>query len=124
MLEIAGGYDNHAQFATALCVAAEERDIDLPEEWWSCLVEDYTPWQKRFAEICREVIAPAIKKMMEDERSNGNANARSEALPVLWWQGSYSRRYGSNARLPRAFVDLYRCLQILLRHIRAALQSR
>lgn len=75
MLEIAGGYDDRKQFATALSVVSDAWDFELPEEWWSCLVEDYTPWQKRFAEICREVIVPALKKMMEDERIDGNANA-------------------------------------------------
>lgn len=68
VLEIAGGYDDRAQFATAFCVAADERGVDLPDEWWSCLAEDYTPWQKRFAEICREVIVPAIKALDEEKR--------------------------------------------------------
>lgn len=67
VLEIAGGYDDHARFAAALCVAADERGVDLPDEWWSCLVEDYTPWQKRFAEICREVIVPELKRMMDSK---------------------------------------------------------
>lgn len=64
VLEIAEGYDNHAQFVAALAVAAEERDVELPEEWLDCLVEDYTPWQKRFAEICREVIVPELRKLV------------------------------------------------------------
>lgn len=49
----------------ALNVAADAYGIDLPEEWWNCLEEDYTPWQMRFAEICKEVIVPAIQKMEE-----------------------------------------------------------
>lgn len=70
VLEIAGGYDDRARFATALCVAADERDVFLPDEWWICLVEDYTPWQKRFAEICREVIVPELKRMIEGGAEN------------------------------------------------------
>lgn len=69
VLEIAGGYDDHARFATALYVAAEERDVELPDEWWDFLVEDYTPWQKRFAEICREVIVPELVKLVSSEQS-------------------------------------------------------
>ena len=37
------------------------------DEWWNCMVERYTPWQLRFAEICREVIVPAIRAMVEKE---------------------------------------------------------
>lgn len=67
LLEAAGDYDERREFATALNVAAEMRSFDLPDEWWNCLVERYTPWQKRFAEICREVIVPAIREMEERE---------------------------------------------------------
>ena len=63
VLEIAEGYDDERSFAVALNVAADERRIDLPEEWWNCLDTYYTPWQRRFAEICREVIVPAIRAM-------------------------------------------------------------
>ena len=66
VLDVANGYDNKDQFIAALSVAADERGVELPEEWWSCIVEDYTPWQKRFAEICREVIVPELKRMMEE----------------------------------------------------------
>lgn len=66
VLEIASGYDDRERFATALCVAADERGIELPEEWWNCLVEDYTPWQKRFAEICRYVIVPELRKLIQE----------------------------------------------------------
>lgn len=65
VLDIANGYDNKDQFIAALSVAADERGVELPDEWWSCIVEDYTPRQKRFAEICREVIVPELKRMME-----------------------------------------------------------
>lgn len=65
VLEDARQFDNKDQFTAALSVVADERGVELPEEWWSCIVEDYTPWQKRFAEICREVIAPELKRMME-----------------------------------------------------------
>lgn len=64
-LEIARGYDDADRFAVALCVAADEMSVELPEEWWTCLVENYTPWQLRFAEICREVIVPELKKLKE-----------------------------------------------------------
>lgn len=73
VLDIAAGYDDHARFAVALSVAADERAVDLPDEWWSCLVEDYTPRQKRFAEICREVIVPELKRMMEGCVDDENA---------------------------------------------------
>ena len=48
-------------------MAADIQRVDLPDEWWDCMVERYTPWQKRFAEICREVIVPAIRAMVEKE---------------------------------------------------------
>lgn len=63
IIDIANGYNTADEWRVALCMAADERAIDLPDEWWACVCEDYTPWQKRFAEICREVIVPAIKKM-------------------------------------------------------------
>lgn len=63
VLEAAADYDTRREFAVALNVAADIQRVDLPEEWVDCLVERYTPWQLRFAEICREVIVPAIRKM-------------------------------------------------------------
>lgn len=63
VLETVDGYDTPEGFAAALNVAAEHYDVALPDEWRNCLVMRYTPWQLRFAEICREVIVPAIKKM-------------------------------------------------------------
>lgn len=63
VLEAAADYDTRREFAVAINVAADIQRVDLPEEWWGCLVERYTPWQLRFAEICREVIVPAIKAM-------------------------------------------------------------
>lgn len=70
VLEAAAGYDTRREFAVALNVAADIQRVDLPEEWWDCLVEHYTPRQLRFAEICREVIVPAIRKM--DAKESGN----------------------------------------------------
>ena len=67
VLEIAAGYDGVDQFAAALCVAADDRGIELPDEWWSDFVGDYTQQQKRFAEICREVIVPELKRMMDSK---------------------------------------------------------
>lgn len=63
VLEIVAGYDTQAGFAAALNVAADHYDVVMPDEWWGCFVMHYTPWQLRFAEICREVIVPAIRRM-------------------------------------------------------------
>lgn len=73
ILDVANGFDNKNQFIAALSVLADERGVELPDEWWSCIVEDYTPWQKRFAEICREVIVPELKRMMEEGAGDENA---------------------------------------------------
>lgn len=70
VLEAAANYDTRREFAVALNVAADIQRVDLPEEWWDCLVERYTPWQLRFAEICREVIVPAIREMNMKECEN------------------------------------------------------
>lgn len=70
VLEAAADYGTRREFAVALNVAADIQRVDLPEEWWDCLVEHYTPKQLRFAEICREVIVPAIRKM--DAKESGN----------------------------------------------------
>lgn len=70
VLEVVADYDTRREFAVALNVAADTQRVDLPEEWWNCIVERYTPWQLRFAEICREVIVPAIRKM--DMKEGGN----------------------------------------------------
>ena len=70
VLEVANGYDNKDQFIAALSVVADERGVELPNEWWSCIVEHYTPWQKRFAEICREVIVPELKRMIDGGADN------------------------------------------------------
>lgn len=67
VLEAAADYDTRREFAVALNVAADIQRVDLPEEWWDCIVERYTPYQLRFAEICREVIVPAIRKMDKEK---------------------------------------------------------
>lgn len=67
VLEAAADYDTRREFAVALNVAADIQRVDLPEEWWDCLVERYTPWQLRFAEICREVIVPAIRAIDKEK---------------------------------------------------------
>ena len=69
-IDVAYAYDNARSWSAALCVAADERNVELPEEWWCCMREDYTAWQKRFAEICREVIVPAIRSMEPGEARN------------------------------------------------------
>lgn len=56
-------YDNRAAWTAVFQDRAESLGIELPDEWWSNIVEDYTPWQKRFAEICREVIVPELEKL-------------------------------------------------------------
>lgn len=67
VLEAAADYDTRREFAVALNVAADIQRVDLPEEWWDCIVQRYTPWQLRFAEICREVIVPAIRAMNKEK---------------------------------------------------------
>lgn len=67
VLKAAGGFDTKSAFAMALNAAAKAYDVDLPDEWWNCMVERYTPYQLRFAEICREVIVPAIRNMDRKE---------------------------------------------------------
>ena len=63
MFGFAAGYDSDPKaWALAVRTFADARDIDLPEEWYECIEDDYTPWQKRFAEICREVIVPELMK--------------------------------------------------------------
>ena len=69
-IDVAYAYDNARSWCAALCIAADERNVELPEEWWCCICEDYTAWQKRFAEICREVIVPAIRAMESGEACN------------------------------------------------------
>ena len=66
MLEIAYGYsDEYRSWIAAVYVLADERNIELPEDWYECIAEDYTPWQKRFAEICREVIVPELLRIID-----------------------------------------------------------
>lgn len=64
----AAGYGEDAQaWGVALQNAAEYNHVDLPEEWYVCIEYDYTPFQKRFAEICREVIVPLLKQLVQGE---------------------------------------------------------
>lgn len=57
-------YDRDSgKWAAVLNTACEQLYVDLPDEWWNCIVKEYTPWQKRFAEICREVIVPELLKL-------------------------------------------------------------
>lgn len=62
-LSRASQFDNVDAFAAVLQAEADSLGVDLPEEWYECIERDYTPWQKRFAEICREVIVPALKQL-------------------------------------------------------------
>ena len=68
VLDVANGYDNKDQLIAALSTMADERGVELPDEWWSCIVEDYTPQQKRFAEICREDIVPKLKELLMENK--------------------------------------------------------
>lgn len=51
----------------SLLLYALERHFNLPENCYEYIEEEYTPWQKRFAEICREVIVPELEKLMNKE---------------------------------------------------------
>lgn len=69
MFRFASGYDSDAKaWALAIYAFTDTRMIDLPEEWYECIEEDYTPWQLRFAEICREIIVPLLKEIAAGER--------------------------------------------------------
>lgn len=69
ILEEASGYEESSQtWALAVQMLADRQDFVLPEEWYECIEEDYTPMQKRFAEICRETIVPELKRLMEFEK--------------------------------------------------------
>lgn len=63
----ASGFDDADSWAAVLQASADNLGVDLPEEWYECIECDYTPWQKRFAEICREVIVPELEKLMNQE---------------------------------------------------------
>lgn len=56
--------DSKNAWLTAIRITADRYGIELPEEWWEYIVEQYTPRQNRFAEICREVIVPELKKLL------------------------------------------------------------
>ena len=66
VIDAADGYDGRSAWSAAIDTAADGRNLELPEEWWACVVERYTPRQLRFAEICREVIVPAIRAMEQE----------------------------------------------------------
>ena len=68
VLDVANGYDNKDQLIAALSVMADYRGVELPDEWWNCIVEDYTPQQKRFAAICREDIVPKLKELLMENK--------------------------------------------------------
>lgn len=63
-------YGDKDSWCTALDCFAPDYGVELPEEWWSYVVEDYTPWQKRFAEICREVIVPELEKLLKQVKTD------------------------------------------------------
>ena len=64
-LETAEGYsEDRRAWTAAFYVAADREMAYLPDEWYECIEEDYSPWQKRFAEICREVIVPELERLI------------------------------------------------------------
>lgn len=71
VLDEAACCSDRREWCAVIRRADECGDIELPEEWWSCIAENYTPWQKRFAEICREVIVPALLPLQTE---NGGAD--------------------------------------------------
>lgn len=66
VIDIANGYDDRIAWSAAINTAAYGKHMELPEEWYECICERYTPWQLRFAEICKEVIVPAIRAMEQE----------------------------------------------------------
>lgn len=60
-------YDTSADaWETAVLLSANDEGYDLPLEWYDCIIRNYTPHQKRFAEICRDVIAPEVERVMRE----------------------------------------------------------
>lgn len=58
-------YDTSADaWETAVLLSANDEEYDLPEEWYDCIIRDYTEQQKRFAKICRDVIAPEVERVI------------------------------------------------------------
>lgn len=68
MIAASTGYEDAHTWAAIVNHEAYLHNIDLPEEWCDCIEEDYTPMQKRFAEICRETIVPELKRLKEFEK--------------------------------------------------------
>lgn len=68
VLVAAAGYEDAYVWTTVVRYEAYSHGIELPEEWYECIREDYTPMQKRFAEICRETIVPELKRLKEFEK--------------------------------------------------------
>lgn len=55
-----------SHWLTALQMIADRKGFELPEEWCGCVIRCYTPQQKLFAEICRDVIAPEVERVMRE----------------------------------------------------------
>ena len=73
-IERADQFDEVDAWAAVLQEAADSLGVDLPEEWYECIERDYTTWQKRFAEICREVIVPELKRLVDGEEDSHAAD--------------------------------------------------
>lgn len=63
----AGDHTQNAEsWLTALKLIADRKGFELPEEWYDCIIRMYTKQQMRFAEICRDVIAPEVERVMRE----------------------------------------------------------
>lgn len=67
VLMSARGYeDNSDAWIIAVDWIAKYECFDLPYNWTDCVIRYYTEQQKRFAEICRDVIAPEVERVMQE----------------------------------------------------------
>lgn len=77
IVEDASDYNDMKAWSAIIEVETADGDWPLPEEWETCKVTRYTAWQKRFAEICRENIAPAIRELLFREECDHGEHAGS-----------------------------------------------
>lgn len=69
-------------WSAAIQLAAEVQGVELPEEWYECICMEYTPQQKRFAEICREVLVPALFAHVTGRKDDNDAEKAEPAAAV------------------------------------------
>lgn len=70
ILDDIAGYDTPEAWLAMLESKCDIAHIELPDEWYVCVVLEYSPWQKRFAEISREAIVPALQRLMKEGETN------------------------------------------------------